>query len=306
MLIPDAFITDEIHATDDYKEYETVSPTLSVVTPQKKKRKQVVGEICLPRKLLKVTIKQKKAKTTPIPPPTAEAQENVAKVQEKLAEEEIEKMVEEPKSHKKNPKTVDDDDDENKNDKKDDDDKKNDDNDDHTYHTLELTKTVSPSNATTSKAQHKTRRISSKYSHIPEVIHRMCRRQGYMIQRMEKKYVTDRNLKRFVADTIIQERDALQAEVPALVLKEFSDQAPQIIEELFKSYVSNNVIQVHPTTNTSTSINSSVVLQQQLYLKMKFNLQDQAADSELWDVLKRKFEKSSTLTTSFRDDAFCP
>nr|GEX64296.1 hypothetical protein [Tanacetum cinerariifolium] len=117
-------------------------------------------------------------------------------------------------------------------------------------------KIVSPSNSTTSKAKHKAGRISSKYNYIPGVIHRMCRRQSYT-QCMEKKYVTDSefwkfhgkvdkvlheiipriaeeatndviegNLKRIVADTIIQEHDALQAEVPALVSKEFVDQAP--------------------------------------------------------------------------------
>ncbi|GJY16577.1 hypothetical protein Tco_0386999 [Tanacetum coccineum] len=143
----------------------------------------------------------------------------------------------------------------------------------------------------------------------------MCRHQGYIIQRMEKKYVTDSefwkvhgkvdkvfheiipqiaekatndviegNLKKIVADTVIQERDAFQAE----------------------SYVLNNVIQVYPTTSTSTCTTSSADLQQQLYLKMKSNLHDQAANSELWDVLKCKFEKSSILTTSCRDDAFFP
>ncbi|GKE95467.1 hypothetical protein Tco_1580322, partial [Tanacetum coccineum] len=89
------------------------------------------------------------------------------------------------------------------------------------------------------------------------------------------------NLKRVVVDTIIQERDALQGEVPVLVSNEFADQAPRIIEELFKTYVSNNVIQIHPTTSTSTSTISSADLQQQLYLKMKSNLQDQATDPEL-------------------------
>ncbi|GKD83845.1 hypothetical protein Tco_1350684, partial [Tanacetum coccineum] len=72
--------------------------------------------------------------------------------------------------------------------------------------------------------------------------------------------------------------DAFQAEVPALISKEFDDQAPTIIEELFKIHMKNN---------------------------MKSNLQDQANDPELWDVLKRKFEKSSTLHTSCRGDAFC-
>ncbi|GJZ10688.1 hypothetical protein Tco_0545447 [Tanacetum coccineum] len=37
---------------------------------------------------------------------------------------------------------------------------------------------------------------------------------------------------------------------------------------------------------------------------MKRSLQDQANDPSLWEVLKRKFEKSSTSDTSCRDDAF--
>ncbi|GKA33770.1 hypothetical protein Tco_0720199 [Tanacetum coccineum] len=63
MLIPDAFIADEICATDDYKEYQ-------MVFVRKKKRKQVVGETISLRKSLKVTIKQKQARTTLIPPPS--------------------------------------------------------------------------------------------------------------------------------------------------------------------------------------------------------------------------------------------
>ncbi|GJY49075.1 hypothetical protein Tco_0439031 [Tanacetum coccineum] len=142
MLIPDEFLTDDIRATQEYKEYE-----------KKKKRKQVAEATSSPKKSLKVTIKQKKPSTTPIPPLT--------KVQEKLMEEDIEKMVDgedeesyasefadfvflneeedsgtrlEPGSHKENPETIDDDDDDVKYDNKDDD--NDDDNDDHTDHTL--------------------------------------------------------------------------------------------------------------------------------------------------------------------------
>ncbi|GJS72041.1 hypothetical protein Tco_0704882 [Tanacetum coccineum] len=61
---------------------------------------------------------------------------------------------------------------------------------------------------------------------------------------------------------------------------------------------------IHPTITTSTDTTSSADLQQQLYLKMKSNLQDQANDPTLWDVLKRKFKKSSTSNTSCRDDDF--
>ncbi|GJT51642.1 hypothetical protein Tco_0977799 [Tanacetum coccineum] len=204
MLISDAFLTNKIHATDDYAEYETVfvkvvvptiqsqpvvstqgthrtipsahrSPTLTAAGPQKKKkRKQNARETSSPRKSLNVTIRQQKQSTTLIPPPSddrekdemaeatllsltlhktvlaAEAQENIAKVQEKLVEEEIEKIVEgkdseesyasefsdsifnddddfgtriEPKSNKEHPKNIDDDDEiekEKKDDKKDD------------------------------------------------------------------------------------------------------------------------------------------------------------------------------------------
>ncbi|GJT11869.1 hypothetical protein Tco_0858911 [Tanacetum coccineum] len=215
----------------------------------------------------------------------------------------------EPGSHKENPKTINDDDDdvEEKKDNKKDDDNDDDENDDHIDHTLvkdqvtgiDVT-TESPTPATTSQDRSKTKRISNKYKHLPGALHRMRRRQGYMIQQMEKKYVTNHefwkvhekvdkvlyeiipqiasrstddliesNLKRVVADTVIQEMDALQAEVPALISKEFADHAPQIIEELFKIYMLNNVIQVHPTTSASTSTTTTVDLQQQLYLKMK-------------------------------------
>ncbi|GJU88339.1 hypothetical protein Tco_1300762 [Tanacetum coccineum] len=267
MQIPNEFITDDIRATKEFKECMNVFV-------KKKKIKQIDGETSLPRKSLKLTIKQKKASTTPIPPPgddqemddtaeatllsltlhkitlASEAKENIAKVQEKLEEEEIEKMVEgeddeesyaKPESHKEHPENVDDDDYETNKEKKDD--KKDDEKRimmRRRMSRVELTETVSPSNATTSKAQRKTRHISSKYSHIPGVIHRMCRHQGYMIQCMEKKYVTDSefwkvhgkvdkvfheiipqiaekatndviegNLKRIMADTIIHERDAL-------------------------------------------------------------------------------------------------
>ncbi|GJV41865.1 hypothetical protein Tco_1420305 [Tanacetum coccineum] len=82
MLIPDAFITDEIHATDDYKEYEI-----------KKKRIQVAEETSSLRKLLKVTIKQKQERTTPIPPPSYDKERDEI-VKEKFEEEEIANMVE--------------------------------------------------------------------------------------------------------------------------------------------------------------------------------------------------------------------
>ncbi|GJT93894.1 hypothetical protein Tco_1082739 [Tanacetum coccineum] len=125
MLILDAFLTEEIRATNNFKEYETVFM----------KRDEIAKATLLSLTLHKTAL-------------AAEAQENIAKVQEKLAEEEIEKLVEgdedkesyasefvdsvlnddvndfdtrlEPKSHKENPKKVDDDDVEIEEEKKDD------------------------------------------------------------------------------------------------------------------------------------------------------------------------------------------
>ncbi|GJX32103.1 hypothetical protein Tco_0241958 [Tanacetum coccineum] len=157
MLILDEFLTKEIRATDDFKEYGMV-----FMNSSGKKMKQSVGETSSPRKSHKITIKKKKQSTPSIPPLgddreryaiaeatllsltlhktalVAEAKENIAKVQEKLDEEEIEKMVEgekdeesyasafvdsvfnddvddtcsklEPASHKEHPRNVDDDD----------------------------------------------------------------------------------------------------------------------------------------------------------------------------------------------------
>ncbi|GJY36938.1 hypothetical protein Tco_0422316 [Tanacetum coccineum] len=113
MLIPDALLTEEIRATDDYKEYETVfvnvvvpmnqpqpvfstqgmhrskpsvhrTPTLTSASPQAKKRKQSAREISLPQKSLKITIKQNQDR---------------------------------PGSHKEHPKIIDDDEEEKKDEK---------------------------------------------------------------------------------------------------------------------------------------------------------------------------------------------
>ncbi|GJS65219.1 retrotransposon protein, putative, ty1-copia subclass [Tanacetum coccineum] len=123
MLIPDAFLTEEIRATDDFKEYEAVfmnevapmnqlksvvstqgmhrstprahrTPTLTA-SPQGKKRKQSVRESNSPQKSLKITIRQQKV---------VEVEKDDDDSKDRL----------EPESHKENPKHFDDDDDEEK------------------------------------------------------------------------------------------------------------------------------------------------------------------------------------------------
>ncbi|GJS20802.1 hypothetical protein Tco_0449434 [Tanacetum coccineum] len=55
--------------------------------------------------------------------------------------------------------------------------------------------------------------------------------------------------------------------------------------------ISNTTLNLYPTTSSSTVEKSTADLQQQLYLNMKTKPQDQAADPELWEILKAKFEK---------------
>nr|GEV12915.1 putative Gag-Pol polyprotein [Tanacetum cinerariifolium] len=180
MLILDEFLTYNTHATLEYKEYEKVFVGLDVpkIKPQLVESTQGTNRTPSAHRTptrTAIISDQIKSSTTPIPPLSddremdeivlsltmhktalvAEAQENVAKVQDKLLEEDIEKIVEcedeeyfasafansiflneeedtgtrsEPWSHKENPKTVNDDAVENKDDKKDD--------DYHTDHTL--------------------------------------------------------------------------------------------------------------------------------------------------------------------------
>ncbi|GJX81868.1 hypothetical protein Tco_0331349 [Tanacetum coccineum] len=53
----------------------------------------------------------------------------------------------------------------------------------------ELTVSVTPTSATSSQARLKP--ISKRYTYIPGAVKRMCMHQGFMIQQMKKKYVTN-------------------------------------------------------------------------------------------------------------------
>nr|GEZ55299.1 hypothetical protein [Tanacetum cinerariifolium] len=190
----------EIRATDDYKEYDLMfvnvvipmnqpqpvvstqgmhrstpkahkTPTLTTFSPQGKKRKQSAGETSSPQKSLKVTIKQKIV-VKGVKDKESYADKFAAFMIHNDDDNSRDKIK--PESHKEHPKVIDNDD--NHEEKKDDE--------------------MDPD---------KKRRISSKYSHLPGVLHRMCRRQGYMIRATNDLIVG--NFKRVVADTVIQERD---------------------------------------------------------------------------------------------------
>ncbi|GKD75661.1 hypothetical protein Tco_1333943 [Tanacetum coccineum] len=100
----------------------------------------------------------------------------------------------------------------------------------------------------------------------------MCRHQGYMIRDMERKCVTTDEFWK----------------VPRKVYQVLHEIVPQLAERATNDLIEGNlkrntIIQVYPIITTSTNTTSSADLQQQLYLKMKSNLQDQANDPVLGD-----------------------
>ncbi|GJW62466.1 retrovirus-related pol polyprotein from transposon TNT 1-94 [Tanacetum coccineum] len=284
MLIPDAFLTTEIRETNDFKEYETMFMKVDVQMNQPQPVVSTQGTHRItpsahssPRKSLKLTIKQKQ-------------------LVEKDDDDSENRIG--PGSHKDNLEVIDeDDDDDNEREKKDDEmcslEIRNEEmqttiptplssprkilsSDKKTFQ--ELMDIVSNPTISTSKHSQVKNRISSKYSHLPRALRRMCRRQ--VVPQITENVTNDlieANLKPCILNTIIEDHDAFHLEVPNFVSKEFKAHTPAIIEELFKNHVQSN---------------------------MKRNLQDRADDIALWEALRRKFEKSSTSNTSCREDDF--
>ncbi|GKA95458.1 hypothetical protein Tco_0817496 [Tanacetum coccineum] len=168
--------------------------------------------------------------------------------------------------------------------------------------TQELTVSVSPTPATSTQDHSKP--TSSKRKILSGSIAQMARRRGQLRRYMNKTFAINRyfqekmeemnetlsnkvleltvsttntlikeELPKMVNDAVNQDRESSQAAVPALISQEFAAHAPKIIEELFKIYMQNTVLNVHPTPSASTATTTTYDLQHQLYLKMKTDLQ---------------------------------
>ncbi|GJW33416.1 retrovirus-related pol polyprotein from transposon TNT 1-94 [Tanacetum coccineum] len=256
ILIPNEFLTGEIHATDDFKKYETVFVGLDVPMNQPRPVVSTQGKH-------RTTPRAHRTPTVSTASPQGKKRKQIVVEGEKDDDDSEDRL--EPESHKENPEYVDDDDD-----KKNVDEKKDTEigsleirteemqtpiptpprspmtilSSDKNI-TQELTDIVSLPIATTSKTPHSKRRIFNKYSHLPvdQVLHEIVPQHA----KRATDDLIENNLKPSIVATIIEDRDAFRSE-------------------------------------------------------MKKGLQDQANDLVLWEVLKRKFEKSSTSNTSCRDD----
>ncbi|GJR44446.1 putative reverse transcriptase domain-containing protein [Tanacetum coccineum] len=243
MLIPDEFITDDIRATEEYKEYMKVfvgvdvptiqpqpvvstqgthrttpsalrSPTLTTNIASKKKRKQVAGEISSQRKSLKVTIRQKKQSTTPLPSPGDDRErDEIAEVtllsltlhKTALATEDKENIAKVP-SHKEHLEDVDDDDEtqKKKKDDKKDDEKENDDEKKDETGSMEI------------------REVLDHYNNVvPELTF------------VKTNEMLKEEIPRLVNLTVTRDREIALTNLPELISKEFTAHTPSIITELF-------------------------------------------------------------------------
>ncbi|GKA91739.1 hypothetical protein Tco_0813664 [Tanacetum coccineum] len=155
-----------------------------------------------------------------------------------------------------------------------------------------------------------------KDDEMGRALRRMCRRQGYMIQDMERKCVsiakfweTHNKIDDILHEVVLQiaenDPDAFRSEVPAFISQEFKAHAPAIIEELFKNHVQFNVIHVHPTTTTSTETESSTNLRKDDFHSHHDEHQDDDAHPEGEKRVKRsKKSKRSKSARGLSPKAF--
>ncbi|GJX54209.1 hypothetical protein Tco_0282578 [Tanacetum coccineum] len=331
MLIPDEFLTKEIRATDDFKEYEMVFVRVDVLMNQPQPVVSTQGThrstprayrtpiVMIERKrdeVAEATILSLRLHKTAL---AAEAQENIAKVQEKLDEEEIEKMVEGDEDEESYASVFADSminndvDDSEKQDEEFEKEKngnkiekeKNIDDVEITDEVVkekdidvatgiyeELTASVSPTTATTSKDSSTSKRkkwpISYKMKILPGSIAGMCRRLLDHCNKVvpeltfaKTNEMINNEMPRLVNLAVNKDHVVDPINAQEMISKKFATHAPKMIEELFRKHMQHTTLNLYPTTSSSTARKSTADLQQQLYLNMKSKPQDQAADPEL-------------------------
>ncbi|GKB24115.1 hypothetical protein Tco_0863516 [Tanacetum coccineum] len=281
------------------KEYHTIKDDTPL---NKRKGKQITEESSTPKTSLKIRIIQKKSTpTAPLPPSNDRERDDITEATQLslakdktvkdessgsefvdtmlLSDEDFSDRIEN-ESHKENPTKIDDDD-EKKDDKHDDakDNKDKNDDDDHNDQSLILWRMGSLEIRTEKMQIHipsppgsiKTDLSSDKEIGIMKEVNEALRE---IVPKLTTSTTNDRmkdNLPKMVNDDVKKEREI---------------------------HMQITVLNVHPTTSTSTTSTSD--LQQQLYLKMKSDLQSQVVNPELWNALKAKYEKSSCKYDAFR------
>ncbi|GJT49154.1 retrovirus-related pol polyprotein from transposon TNT 1-94 [Tanacetum coccineum] len=311
------------------------TPTVFASPQETKKSKQTTGE----SSSRIITIKRKKQSTPSIPPPgdnrerdaiakatllsltlyknalLVEAQENIAKVQEKLDEEEIDKLVDgddddessasafadsvlnddgddtgsklEPESYKEHPEHV-----------SNDDEQKNDEAIEKEKEVVEIANAKKHNEVVMEKEvvdMSGSQEIRKEQKQTPTLS---------PIRSPRNDLSSDKTISKELADTIKEVIQHCDKIAPKLTVTKMNEMLKKEMARLVKLAVNkdrevspidisgmNTTLNLYPKTKSSTATTSFADLQQQLYLSMQTKPQDQAADLEIWELLKAKFEK---------------
>ncbi|GKD49155.1 hypothetical protein Tco_1278131 [Tanacetum coccineum] len=180
----------------------------------------------------------------------------------------------------------------------------------------ELADNVTPTTATSSKTPSTTTRQKKSFTlktrRLLGSIAGMCRQRGLIRSHIKTKFITreffvekikeviqhcdkivpeltvtttsemlKKEMPRLINLVVNKDQEVSLVDISSMVSKEFATYGPKLIEELFRKHMQNTTLNLYPKTKSSTATTSSAGLQQQLYLSMKTNLQDQAADLEI-------------------------
>ncbi|GJW01030.1 hypothetical protein Tco_1556281 [Tanacetum coccineum] len=115
--------------------------------------------------------------------------------------------------------------------------------------------------------------------------------EGLILERQKTK----EEMERMIAKAILQERGNIQAEISSQIQKSIDNHIPSQVDASVRSYMSGNILHVHPAQSQTLSIPEQ---QYQLYLSMKDDPQLQQQDIAIWLALQMKFKGLQRQKTS--------
>ncbi|GJV16946.1 hypothetical protein Tco_1362269 [Tanacetum coccineum] len=216
MLIPDAFLTEEIRATDDFKEYETVFMNVDVPMNQPQPVVSTQGtHRSTPR-----------AHRTPTLTASPQGKKEEAKTSEHITDDDDDEEIEKEKKDEEVEKEKEDVEIE----------KEKDITDDGTVFE-ELTAIISPTIATTSKDSSTTKCKKRYFSHktktLPDKVLDNCNKVIPEMTFAKTNEMIKEEMPRLVKLAVDKDREVSPVDISDIVSKEFAAHGPKMIEELF-------------------------------------------------------------------------
>ncbi|GJT88699.1 hypothetical protein Tco_1070416 [Tanacetum coccineum] len=120
--------------------------------------------------------------------------------------------------------------------------------------------------------------------------------EGLILERQKAKEETER----LIAKAILQERGNIQAQIKTHIDNAIANVIPSQVDASVRSYMSGHILHVHPAQSQTSSVPEQ---QYQLYLAMKDDPQLQQQDIAIWLALQMKFERATVPQTACRTPA---